>query len=99
MEALIAAFDDGLLHHGDLAEPLQAFYCSRAELRSEDRDEYIEHLKRIGKYMYEPGFWQIEPGEFLEVGCQILIRDDAAGGVGERRCRRILRILGEILHG
>ena len=41
----------------------------------------------------------IEPVEFLEVGCQILIRDDAAAGVGERRCRRILRILGEILHG
>ena len=74
MNGLIDYFEDGLLHHGDLAETLQAFYLARAELRSEDRDEYIEHLKRIGKYMYEPGFWQIEPGEFLEVGCQILIR-------------------------
>ena len=53
MAALIAAFDDGLLHHGDLAEPLQAFYCSRAELRSEHRDKYIEHLKKTGEYKAE----------------------------------------------
>jgi len=53
MAALIAAFDDGLLHHGDLAEPLQAFYCSRAEVRSEHRDKYIEHLKKTGKYKAE----------------------------------------------
>ena len=47
---LIIYFEDGLLHHGDLAETLQAFYLARAELRSEDRDGYIEHLERIGKY-------------------------------------------------
>jgi len=46
-------FEKGRLHHADLAETLQAFYLARAELRSEDRDECIEHLKRIGKYQDE----------------------------------------------
>ena len=47
---LLSSFRDGFLHHDDLAETLQAFYRSRAEMRSEDRDRYIEHLKMIGEY-------------------------------------------------
>ena len=50
MNNLIVFFQDGFLRHGDLAESLQAIYCSRAEMRSEGRDQYITHLKRIGKY-------------------------------------------------
>mgnify|MGYP000282224204 CR=1 FL=1 len=29
---------------------LQAMYLARAEMRSEDRDKYIEHKKRAGKF-------------------------------------------------
>ena len=50
---LIACFEKGFLHHGDLAETLQAFYCASAEMKSEDRDEYIKHLKTTGKYKEE----------------------------------------------
>mmetsp|Transcript_4270 Transcript_4270/g.10160 ORF Transcript_4270/g.10160 Transcript_4270/m.10160 type:complete len:253 (-) Transcript_4270:15-773(-) len=51
MDCLIeCCFESGLLHHGDLAESLQAMYRARAELRSEDRNTYIEHLKRTGEY-------------------------------------------------
>ena len=50
---LIVCFDEGFLHHGDLAEALQAFYRSRAEMKSEDRDRYIEHLKETGEYREE----------------------------------------------
>ena len=50
MGALIEDFELGLLHHGDLAETLQAFYLARAEMRSEDRDQYIAYLKRTGEY-------------------------------------------------
>ena len=50
MGALIACFKDGHLHHADLAESLWPFYRSRAEMKSEDRDKYIEYLKRTGKY-------------------------------------------------
>ena len=50
MTNLIAYFERGLLHHGDLAETLQAMYLSKAELRSEDRNKYIVHLKMIGEY-------------------------------------------------
>jgi TPR repeat protein len=53
MENLIEHFDDGLLHHGDLAETLRAFYVARAEMKSEDRDQYIKHLKMIGEYNAE----------------------------------------------
>ena len=53
MENLIQCFDYGFLHHGDLAETLQAFYLSRAELKSKDRDEYIKYLKMTGKYEEE----------------------------------------------
>ena len=45
MDSLLARFEDGLLRHGDLGETLQAFYIARAEMRSEDRDLYIEYLK------------------------------------------------------
>ena len=50
MENLIICFEVGLVHHGDLAEVLQAFYLARAERRSKDRDLYIEHLKKNGQY-------------------------------------------------
>ena len=48
---LIAFFQLGLLYHNDLAETLQAFYLARAELKSEDRDKYIEYLKWSGEYI------------------------------------------------
>ena len=47
---VIECFEKSLLHHGDLAETLQAFYLARAELRSENRDQYIAYLKRTGEY-------------------------------------------------
>jgi hypothetical protein len=55
IEGLIACFEDGLLRHGSLAETLQAFYRSKAERKSNDRDHYIEHLKKTGHYkaLYE----------------------------------------------
>ena len=49
-EALIFFFEVGMLRHGDLAETLQAFYRSRAEMKSEDRDKYIAYLKETGEY-------------------------------------------------
>jgi hypothetical protein len=50
MVCLIEFFEDGLLHHGDLAETLQAMYRSRAEMRSDARVRYIKHLKMTGRY-------------------------------------------------
>jgi TPR repeat protein len=50
MNNLIVYFQDGLLRHGDLAETLQEMYRSRAEMKSEARDQYIKHLKETGKY-------------------------------------------------
>ena len=51
MNALInVCFEDGLLHHTNLAETLQNFYRARAEMKSEDRDKFIEHLKKTGGY-------------------------------------------------
>ena len=51
MNALInLCFEDGLLHHTNLAETLQNFYRARAEMKSEDRDKFIEHLKKTGGY-------------------------------------------------
>ena len=50
IDNLIYFFEGGLLDHGDLAGTLQAFYMARAEMKSNDRDAYIEHLKKIGKY-------------------------------------------------
>ena len=50
MEGLIGCFENGLLHHRDLAETLQAFYRSRSELWSEDRIQHIAYLKMTGKY-------------------------------------------------
>lgn len=38
---LIGGFEDGVLHHGDLAKTLKAMYIARAEMKSDDRDEYI----------------------------------------------------------
>ena len=53
MDNLISSFEFGLLHHGDLAETLQAFYRARAELKSEGRDQYIKYLKLAGEYREE----------------------------------------------
>ena len=53
MESLIVSFEGGLLHHGDLAGTLQAMYRSRAEMRSENRDEWIKYLKKTGQYQQE----------------------------------------------
>ena len=50
MGRLIVCFEPGLLHHGDLAETLQAFYRARAEMKSKDREQFIEYLKRTGEY-------------------------------------------------
>ena len=53
MVSLISAFEHSLLHHADLAETLQAFYRARGEMKSEDRDQWIKHLKRTGQYREE----------------------------------------------
>ena len=54
MDDLIESyFEEGLLHHADLAETLQAFYRSRGEMRSEDRVQYIEYLKENYKVEYD----------------------------------------------
>jgi TPR repeat protein len=53
MDCLIDDFEDGFLRHGDLADTLKAFYRARAEMRSEDRDKYIEYLKKTGEYKEE----------------------------------------------
>ena len=53
MGGLIGCFEDGFLQHGCLAETMQAYYCARGEMKSEDRDQYIEHLKRTGEYKKE----------------------------------------------
>jgi hypothetical protein len=50
---LTVCFEIGLLHHNDLAETVQAMYLARAEMTSEDRSQYIEHLKRTGRYEAE----------------------------------------------
>lgn len=53
MECLIQCFEDGLLLHADLAEALRAFFLARGEMRSDNRDTYIAHLKKIGEYRKE----------------------------------------------
>ena len=53
MENLIVFFEHGDLRHGDLAEILQVFYRARAEMKSEDRDKFIKHLKETGEYNEE----------------------------------------------
>ena len=53
MENLIECFELGLLHHGDLAATLQAYYRTRAEMKSEDRELYIKYLKAKGEYEAE----------------------------------------------
>jgi len=53
---LITCFEDGLLQHSDLAESLQAMYRSRNEMRSEDRDMFVEYLKMTGEYKEQYDF-------------------------------------------
>ena len=50
MKPLISSFQNGWLHHRDLAETLQAMYCARSEMKSESRNEWIKHLKETGQY-------------------------------------------------
>ena len=50
MNNIILRFEDGLLHHKDLALTLRAFYCSSAELKSDGRTKFIEFLKTNGEY-------------------------------------------------
>ena len=50
MGSLTECYERGFLHHGDLAETLRAFYRSRAEMRSDDRDKCIGFLKEAGQY-------------------------------------------------
>ena len=57
MGYLIECFERGFLHHGDLAESLQAMYCAAAEMKSEDRDQFIEYLKSTGEYEAEYDSW------------------------------------------
>ena len=53
MNSLIECFQGGLLYYGDLAETLQAMYRARAEMKSENRDQFIENLKKNGEYQAE----------------------------------------------
>ena len=39
--------------HADLAEAVEAFFLARAEMRSDNRDTYIAHLKKTGEYKVE----------------------------------------------
>ena len=50
MDLLTGCFEVGLLHYDALAEVMLFFYRSRAELRSDDRDKFIEYMKRNGDY-------------------------------------------------
>ena len=53
MNGIMKCFENGVLLHADLAASLQAFYRARAEMKSDERDEYIKHLKRNGEYREE----------------------------------------------
>ena len=53
MRALIECYENDFLHHGDLAETLQAMYRARAEMKSDDRDKFMAYLKRTGEYREE----------------------------------------------
>jgi TPR repeat protein len=50
MDGLIACFEKGWLHHADLARSLQSFYSARDEMKSDDRAQYIAHVKLTGEY-------------------------------------------------
>jgi hypothetical protein len=56
MGNLIFFFENGFLHHGDLAKAMQAFYRSRAEMKCEERDQYIKYLKTSGSVQYNEAF-------------------------------------------
>ena len=54
VEALIeCCFENGLLHHGVLSETVQTFYRAKSEMKSKNRDQHIEWMKRTGKYQEE----------------------------------------------
>jgi hypothetical protein len=53
MKTLVKCFENGLLHHGDLAKTLQTMYLARHEMKSENRDEWIKHMKNTGNYLEE----------------------------------------------
>ena len=46
MSIITGFFKEGCIHHADLAETLQAFYRAGAELRSEERDQFIAYKER-----------------------------------------------------
>ena len=50
IDYLIEDFESGLLRHEDLTKTLWSFYDARAEMKSEERDEFINHLKMTGEY-------------------------------------------------
>ena len=50
MSTLLDYFEGGLLHHGDLADTLQAFYVAKADRKSNDRDMFLRHLIMTGEY-------------------------------------------------
>ena len=49
MNNLLKHFEVGFLHHGDLAETMRVFYRSRAELKSDDRDQFTKKTGRNKK--------------------------------------------------
>ena len=55
IDSLIGCFERGWLRHSDLAETLQVMYRARAEMKSENRDQYIMNLKMTGQYKAEYG--------------------------------------------
>lgn len=50
MEILMEYFEAGFLHHADLAETMRFMYLARSELKSVDRDKFVEYLKRTGRH-------------------------------------------------
>lgn len=56
IDYLIEDFERGLLQHEDLAKTLRAFYRAQAEMKSEDRDQFIKYMKETGEYNVEYDF-------------------------------------------
>ena len=53
---LIAGFEAGFLHHGDLSEALEAMYLARAEMKSKDRDQWIAYMYLKEHEGYNEGY-------------------------------------------
>ena len=69
---LIDSFELGILQHGRLAETLQVMYSSLAEMRSEDRDEFVKHLLEEDRKI-QRGIRRIKPtnNSYLEVSMSV----------------------------